>query len=335
MLGKNKMRYWIIFVLIFSGVFAKEPLSVEQLFNIKTTTVRKVDNSLNKEFYGYTKVNEANVKEITLRYDAFITELYTNQSFLNIKEGEVLAKVYSPEVYTAQQELLNALRIKNAGIIHSLTEKLMLLGVRQKTIDTVIQTKKAYENIFVNANISGTVTQKYIKEGSFVKKGSKLFEVTDFSSLWLIVSVYEKDMPFIRRANDVVVSFDFTDERYHGKVDYIYPRIDPKSKTVDVRIVMENKAGAVYENAFAKVHFSQEKREYLMLPSSSIITKGKKHIVFVKGEYEGEYIPKEIDAKRLGDGTFEILSGVKEGDIVVNNALFMLDSDAQINGLYQ
>lgn len=325
----------IITLLLGIGFSAEEPLSVEQLFNVKTIKVKKVSNAHKKEFYGYTKVNESKVKDVTLRYDAFITELFTNQSFLKIKKGDVVAKVYSPEVYTAQQELLNALRIKNKGIIKSLKEKLLLLGVRQKTIDTVIRTKKTYENIYVDAKVSGTVTQKLVNEGAFVKKGMKLFEVTDYSSLWLIVSVYEKDLAFIKRAKGAEISFDLNSKKYQGKIDYIYPRIDTKSKTVNVRIVMDNKSGDVYENAFAKVRFLQEKREYLSLPASAVITKGKQHIIFAAGEYEGEYEPKVIEAKRLGDGTFEILSGLKENDTVVNNALFMLDSDAQINGLYQ
>ena len=326
---------WILALIMGVGFSADGPLRVEQLFNVKTTKVQKVSNALNQEFYGYTKVNEANVKDVTLRYDAFITELFTNQTFLPLMPGDVIAKVYSPEVFTAQQELLNALRINNKGIIESIKEKLLLLGVRQKTIDTVIRTKKAYEEIYVDSKVLGTVTQKFVNEGAFVKKGMKLLEVTDYSSLWLIVSVYEKDLPFIKRAKGAKISFDLDTQQYTGHVDFIYPRIDPKSKTLNVRIVMDNKDNTVYENAFAKVRFLQDTREYLSLPASAVITKGKQHIVFAVGQYEGEYEPKMIEAKRLNDGTFEITSGLKENDVVVSNALFMLDSDAQINGLYQ
>ena len=319
-------------VLILTSFAFSAPMSAKQLFNVQTIEVKKVNEGNFKDFYGKTVVNEENVKEITLRYDAFIEELYVNKNFATIKKGEPLFKAYSSEVYTAQLELLGAIRIKNQGMIDSLVQKLRLLGVEEKLINKVLTDKQASEKITVNSPYSGFVTQKVVNAGSFISKGMKLYEISDYSSLWIMASVYEKDLAFVKNAKNADVFFDITNKTYKAKIDFIYPKVDPETKSVKVRLLVENKDLELFENAFAKVRFGTAKKEYLTLPKSAVLTKGNQTSVFVKGEFEGEFEPKVIEAKRLNNDTFEIISGLKEGDKVVNNALFMFDSDSQNNG---
>ena len=308
------------------------PLSAKQAFNVKTVEVKKVLEGSAKEFYGYTKANEESVKEIALRYDAFIEALYVNKNFLHVKKGEPLAKLYSQEIYTAELELLNAGRIKSESMVQSITQKLKLLGVDEKTIAKIIADKSVPESITIVSPYNGIVTQKAVNQGAFAPKGMKLYEISDYTNLWLIVKVYEKDLEFVKSAQNADVFFDMSSKPYKAKIDFIYPKVDPQTKSVDVRLVIDNKELEIYENAFAKARFGTAKREYLALPKSAVMTKGAKTSVFVKGEFEGEYEPREIEAKRLNNDTFEILSGLKEGDVVVANALFMFDADAQNNG---
>lgn len=308
------------------------PLSAKQAFNVKTVEVKKVLEGSAKEFYGYTKANEESVKEIALRYDAFIEQLYVNKNFLHVKKGEPLAKLYSQEIYTAELELVNAGRIKSESMVQSIAQKLELLGVDEKTISKIMTDKNVPESITIVSPYTGIVTQKAINQGAFVPKGAKLYEISDYTNLWLIVKVYEKDLEFVKSAQNADIFFDMSSKPYKAKIDFIYPKVDPQTKSVDVRLVIENKELEIYENAFAKARFGTAKREYLALPKSAVMTKGAKTSVFVKGEFEGEYEPREIEAKRLNNDTFEILSGLKEGDVVVANALFMFDADAQNNG---
>ncbi|NCB53593.1 MAG: efflux RND transporter periplasmic adaptor subunit [Epsilonproteobacteria bacterium] len=308
------------------------PLSAKQAFNVKTVEVKKVLEGSAKEFYGYTKANEESVKEIALRYDAFIEQLYVNKNFLHVKKGEPLAKLYSQEIYTAELELVNAGRIKSESMVQSIAQKLKLLGVDEKTISKIMTDKNVPESITIVSPYTGIVTQKAINQGAFVPKGAKLYEISDYTNLWLIVKVYEKDLEFVKRAQNADIFFDMSSKPYKAKIDFIYPKVVPQTKSVDVRLVIENKELEIYENAFAKARFGTAKREYLALPKSAVMTKGAKTSVFVKGEFEGEYEPREIEAKRLNNDTFEIVSGLKEGDVVVANALFMFDADAQNNG---
>lgn len=322
----------IYFLLASVILLLTSSLEAKQAFNVKTIEVKKVLEGSAKEFYGYTKANEESIKEISLRYDAFIEQLYVNKSFLHVKKGEPLAKLYSQEVYTAQLELLNAQRIKSESMMQSIVQKLKLLGVDEKVIAKIIAEKSVPESMTITSPFNGLVTQKAINQGSFVPKGMKLYEISDYSTLWLIVKVYEKDLSFVKSAQYADIFFDMNSKPYKAKIDFIYPKVDAQSKSVDVRLVIENKELEIYENAFAKARFGTAKREYLALPKSAVMTKGSKTTVFIKGEFEGEFEPRDIEAKRLNNDTFEILSGLKEGDVVVRDALFMFDADAQNNG---
>lgn len=319
-------------ILILSTFAFSAPISAKQLFNVQTIEVKKVNEGNFRDFYGKTAVNEENVKEVTLRYDAFIEELLVNKNFTLIKKGEPLLRAYSPEIYTAGLELLGAQHIKNQGMIESITQKLKLFGVDNAFINKILHDKKANETITITSPYSGFVTQKMVNAGSFAAKGMKLYEISDYSTLWLIANVYEKDLEFVKNAKNADVFFDITPKPYKAKIDFIYPKVDAETKSVKVRLLVENKELELYENAFAKIRFGVAKREYLSLPKSAVLTKGNQNSVFIKGEFEGEFEPKIIEAKRLNNDTFEIISGLKEGDIVVNNALFMFDSDSQNNG---
>ena len=172
-----KYTHLILTALLLLG----SQLDAKQMFNVKTIEVKKVFEGSAKEFYGYTKANEENVKEITLRYDAFIEHLYANKTFLHVKKGEPLAKLYSQEIYTAELELINALRIKSDSMVQSITQKLKLLGVDEKVIAKVLSDKSVSESITITSPYSGIITQKGINQGSFVAKGMKLYEMSDYS----------------------------------------------------------------------------------------------------------------------------------------------------------
>jgi Cu(I)/Ag(I) efflux system membrane fusion protein len=316
-------------------VLSLSSLDAKQLFNVKTVKVQTVNDSAYKDFYGYTKTSDENVRDIVLRYDAYVGDVYANKMQSYVKKGEPLFRAYSPEVYTAEQELIGALRINNKGMIESVAQKLKLLGVEEGIIRKIMNDKTAPEQITTYAPYSGYITQKKINQGSFAQKGSKLYELSDLSTLWMMVSVYEKDVAFVKNTKNAELFFDITDKPYRAKVDYIYPKVDAKTKSVEVRLVIDNASLELPTDAFAKVRFSGMKKEYLSLPKSAVLTKGDKHYVFAKGEFEGEYEQKEIMAKRLSNDTFEIQDGLKAGDEVVANALFMFDADAQINGALQ
>lgn len=322
------MKYLLLF-LVTINLFGEE-LYVEQLFNVKLTKVKKIDFSEERSFYGEARIDESRVNDITLRFDGFIDRLYIDKKFEFIKRGEKLFEIYSPEVFLAQNELIN-IADKNRRLQESIIRKLELLGIDKNLIKNIKNSKKAKEYIPIYSKIDGFVIEKNINSGSFAKRGELLYRVADFNKLWVIAKVYEKDLTFLDKNLKAKITFDGVNQIYNSKLEFIYPNIN-SDKTIDVRFTIDNSDVKVFPNAFAKVKILKDTKEILVLQKSAVITKGKKHIVFIAGEYESEYEPKEIEARRVNSELFEIISGLNEGQSVVNNSLFLFDSDVEING---
>lgn len=338
-------RFVLLFCLTLFPLIAEEKeteepeiLTVEQLFNVKTTAVKKEQVLVKKSFYGRAALDESRVVDIAPRFDGFVTVLYADKTYTPITKGQKLLDLYSPELLTAQIELINALNFKlgskGKSLAKSAEEKLRQYDLDSGIIKRIKTQKKSLDTIPLYAPTSGVLLQKKINKGSAFKKGTNILQIADLSRLWIEADVYQDDREFIIPGQQVKVRVRGVAKPFSGAVESLYPMIDEKSQTFRARIVLQNPDTILYPGMFARVDVIKESREMLTLPKTAVIIKGDKRIVFVAGEWEGEYEPSLIEAKRLPDGKFEILSGLEEGATVVNNALFMMDSDAQINGLY-
>lgn len=323
----------LISLFLLAGLYAGD-LSVEQLFNVKTTEVKKIEYSPFKTFYGVSEADESGISDIVLRTDGYIGDIKVDRQYSYVKKGDELFTLYSPQIYTAASELLNTLGTEHEKLKESVITKLSLLGVDGKVIKELIATKKIKENIPFYSPAEGFVTEKRVFKGSGAKAGQLLFKITDYKKMWVIAKVYESDLELVKKGMRAKIRFDGDAKEYDSEVDFIYPAVDKKEKSVNVRLVLDNEKLRIYPGSFANVTIYSKSKTLLMLPKSAVITKGDNHYVFVAGEYEGEYEPRKIEAKRLDSGSFEIVSGLNEGESVVDNALFLFDSDAQLNGLY-
>lgn len=307
-------------------------LDVKQLFNKKLVKVQKEQIGIVKSFYGHTSLNETKIYDIVSRFDGYITNLNANEKYKTVKRGSRLFSIYSDEVNSIQQELLIAKRF-NKSLIKSSLEKLKSLDIHPALIKKMKNSKKKIKNIPFYSPLNSIVLQKNINKGSFVKKGKLLLQLASLEELWFIAQVYQKDLAFIKKDMKAKILIDGLKKPIDSKVDFIYPNVNLKTKTVDVRFTLENKDLKLYPNMFAKVRLKEMSKSMLTLPKSAVLSKGDKHFVF---QYlsKSEFEPIEIQAKRISSNRYEILEGLKEGQSVINNALFLLDSDAITNGLY-
>jgi len=318
-------------------VLAKEA-SVEQLFSVQTLKVEKVKTSHSKKNYGYVTANEAQIYEVSPRFGGFVEKLYADKLYKYVKKGEPLAVIYSPEVYKAKEDYLNSYNYtknrQNKGMLKSAKLKLSLLGVATKEISALIRKKKISLNTTIYAPQSGYIFVKNINDGSAFNAKTNLFEIVNLDTVWVEVQVFEDDVKWLKNANNFHVSFKTTDKTYETHSKFLYPKLDPKQATLTLRLTLQNKDNTLFPGMYANVLSKDKAKEYLTLPQSAVILKAGKYYVFVVGEFEGEYEPKEVHVKPLDNKTYILTSGLNAGDEVVNNALFMMDSDAQINGLY-
>jgi len=317
---------------------AKQKPTVEQLFSVQTVKVKEVATAHSKKNYGYVKVDEARVYDLSPRFGGYVEKLYANKIYMYVKKGEPLVTLYSPEVYKAKEDYLNSYRYAklrdNRGMLKSAKLKLQLLNITPQEIRSVIKNKKVSRYTTIYAPTSGYIFAKSITNGSAFNAKTKLFTIVNLDEVWIETKIFEEDVQWIKKADDFTISFKTTPKVYKTDKKLLYPNLDPKEATLTLRLRVANKDHTLFPGMYANVISRDKAQKYLTLPQSAVILKDGKYYAFMVGEYEEEYEPVEISVKPLNNQTYIVLKGLKKGDEVVNNALFMMDSDAQINGLY-
>ena len=312
--------------------------SVEQLFNVQTVKVVKEKVAFTRSYYGLLKTDETALEEVVPRFSGYIVKLYANRSFMKVEKGKPLARVYSPDVFKAKQEYLNALNYArkrgNRGMERSAREKLLLLGVKRSEIIACQKSGKADPYTTIYAPRSGYLFVKNVVEGSAFGAGKPLFRIADLRLLWMEAKIPETDIAQVTDARRFRVRPRALGREYEAFGPELLPDIDTKSALATLRLRVKNEKHDLIPGMYARLLVSKEVGERLVLPRTAVIRKMDKWYVFKAGEYEGEYEPVEVTVRPIDDERYAVLSGVKAGDVVVKSALFLIDSDAQINGLF-
>jgi len=322
------MRIFIYVMLVFAFINVNaKPLEVAQLFNKKTVKVTKQNVNLVKNFYGDITIPDGAIKDINIRFDGFIGNVITDKTYTSIKKGDKLFDIYSADINLAMHEYL----MSNKNLRHNYLQKFRSFAIDKKVLTTLEKNRKVKEYINIYSPYEGFLISKNVNDGSFAKKGKTLFQIANFDKLWVIAKVYQKDIASIKKDMQAKISIDGL-QTLSTKVDFIYPNVNAKDKTIDVRLKIKNKELKIYPNMFAKVSINTVQKSMLVLPKTAVLTKADKHFVFIpKGKY---FEPKEITAVRINSNQFEVL-GLNENEIVIDKAAFLLDSDAITNGLYE
>lgn len=307
-------------------------LEVEQLFNKKLVKVKKEQIGTLKSFYGRLAFDETKIYDIVSRFDGFVTNLDAKEQYQTLKKGDKLFSLYSDEVLSIQQEIQIAKNL-NKQLIKSSVDKLKALDIDDSVIKKIKDSKTVLKDIPFYSPSNSIVLKKEINQGSFVKKGKLLLQLASLDSVWFIASVYQKDLSFIKNKMEAKVFLDGFENPIQTEVDKIYPIVNSDTKSVDVRFVLKNSDLKYFPNMFGKVMLQEKTKEALTLPKTAVLLKGNKKYVF-KLLSKTEIEPIEIEAKRVSSNKYEIIEGLSENEEVINNALFLLDSDAVTNGLY-
>ena len=326
------MKLLLSALIIGATIVNAQILEVSQLFNKKLVKVQKEQISTLKSFYGSTALNESKIYDIVTRFDGFITNLDANEKYKTIKKGNRLFTIYSDEINSIQEELQISKKF-DKSLIASNIEKLKSFDINSSIINKIKTSNKTIKDISFYSPSDSIVLQKNINKGSFAKKGNVLLQLASLEKLWFIASIYQKDLSFIKKDKKAKIYIDGVKKAIDSKVDMIYPLVNSKTKTVDVRFIIANKDLKLFPNMFGKINIKTNEKQMLTLPKTAVLTKGSKFFVFQYLSKE-EFEPIEIKAKRVSSNKYEILEGLEEGQTVINNALFLLDSDAITNGLY-
>ncbi|MBA3024854.1 MAG: efflux RND transporter periplasmic adaptor subunit [Sulfurimonas sp.] len=321
-------------VLLLAG---ENKISVSQLFGVKTVKVQKQTSAKVQKNFGFVKADESSRYVVSARFGGYVEVLYADSLYKEVKEGDILAKVYSPEVLRAKEEYLAALKFdtirKNTQMVASAREKLTLLNISNAEIKEIEKTQTASAFTNIRAPKSGTVFAKSISNLDAFNAKQKLFEIVNLDSVWVEARVHQKELAELSQMDAFKVNAIGIEQTFHAKKELLYPSLDTKEATLTLRLSVANKKHLLKEGMYVTLNASAKEQAFLTLPVSAVIRKNGAFFVFAVGEYEGEYEPLEVEASILNADTY-IVSGLEEGTEVVNNALFLMDSDAQINGLY-
>jgi Cu(I)/Ag(I) efflux system membrane fusion protein len=327
-----------LLLLLFALVIFAKGASVEQLFSVQTIKVKKQSIQNKIRSYGYVKADDSRRFSVSPRFGGFVVKLYANKIYQRVKKGEALVSVYSPEILKAKSEYLNTFnytkKLPSRSMLESAKLKLKLLGISNREINNIVKKKKVTPNTTIYSPIDGYIFIKNIQNGSAYNAKDVLFEILNLDSVWVEVKLLEEQREFIIFTNEYELKFKGLNKIYYSKNKFLYPELDPKVATLTMRLQVKNENIELFPGMYASVSSKQNANTYLTLPSTAVIRKDKKHYVFLVSEFKGIYEPLEIQVKVLDSNTYGILSGLNEDDEVVNNALFMMDSDAQINSLY-
>ncbi len=292
---------------------------------------------------GKVALNESGRTYITSRVEGRVDELYVTADGDYIAPGQAIAALYSPTYLAAQEEYLltleNVHNLQNAGkdvaqlnsrLRDAARRKLQLLNVSDDDIAHLEHTRSPKELMILYAPFGGTVLEKQVLPGVYIMPGDKLYSLSDLSTVWLDIDVYEKDIAVVMPGQDVsVTSGAYPGETFNGRVTFIKPILDDVTRTVKVRVEMPNPGGKLKPNMFVNANINIPLAEGLVIPESSLIDTGSRKVVFV-AQKEDTFVKREVTIGQQADGYVQVLSGLQPGEIVVTAATFLIDSQTKL-----
>jgi len=313
------------------GPVVKISAAVENNLGVRTAKVetgklwRKIDT------VGYIVEDESKVSHIHLRVDGWIERLAIDTEGDRVKKGQRLFDLYSPKLVNAMEEYLQALRSNNQRLTVASGEKLVSLGISKRQIDKLKQTRKVSQTISVYSPQNGIVSMMMVREGMYVQPKSEVMRLADLSSVWIMAEVFESQSAWVELGQPANFELSFIPgHTWEGKVDYIYPSLDAKNRTLKVRLRFDNPGEILKPNMYANVAiYGGAKENVLSVPREALLRSGgTERLIIAKGK--GRFAQRVVVAGMESGDFIEIKSGVSAGEKVVTSAQFLIDSEASM-----
>ena len=310
------------------------------LANIQTTIVGKgnVDGNTIKLSGKIAQNEEANAVQVSY-FSGRIERLNVSFTGEKVRKGQLLATIYSPELYAAQQELITASSLKESqpALYKAVRNKLKLWKLSENQINQIEETQKVKENFPVYATVSGTVTEKLVEQGDYIKQGQPLLKIANLNTVWANFDVYENQIDVFKKGQEVLVTTNaYANKEFKGKVDFIDPILDNKTRTVTLRVVLNNENDVFKPGMFvtATINAAKNKKtEVLTIPTSAVLWTGERSVVYIKtNSNQPVFEMREIKLGNQIGNKYEVLEGVFVGNEIVTNGTFTVDAAAQLQG---
>jgi membrane fusion protein, copper/silver efflux system len=320
-----------------------------QLIGMKTAQVAREPLGGAVRTVGVVTANERGLAQINPRFAGYIEKLMVSETGQRVRRGQVLATIYSPEVLRAQQELLTALSWKEAenpgrggaehqsftrGLDADARRRLELLGVSAGEIEAVTKAGKPVSALPLRSPVDGYVIGKTAVAGAVVQPGVPLFEIANLSTVWVLAEIYESDMARVRVGQPAHLELPaYPGERFKGRVQFVFPTVDPASRTLRVRLEIRNPARSgspkLRPGMYGHVALELPASTALVVPREAVVDTGELQYLFL-AKPGGRFEPRRIKVGRRAGDRIEVLEGVVEAETVVTTANFLLDSESRL-----
>jgi membrane fusion protein, copper/silver efflux system len=316
----------------------------QQLIGVKFATVEMRPLEKVIRTVGRIDYDEKRIVTVSPKIGGWIEDLYVDFTGRFVKQGEPLLTIYSPELVSTQEEYLIALRAKRdlskspfpevAGSGDSLAEsakrRLKLWDINDDQIKALEESGQAKKTLTLYSPFSGFVLEKAAYKGMNVMSGVALFKLADLSVVWLYADIYEYELPFIRLGQQASVQLSYVPgEIFTGKAIYIYPSLNPETRTAKVRFELPNPHGKLKPEMYANVEIKVYLGQKLTVPEGAIIDTGLRQLAIIdKGN--GYFEPREVKVGSKVDNYYEVIKGLKAGERVVTSANFLIDSESKL-----
>jgi multidrug efflux pump subunit AcrA (membrane-fusion protein) len=327
----------------FTGEITIDPV-VTQSIGVRIEPVSKGPVVQTIRTVGTVDYDETRVRDVNIKTPGWIEKLYVDYLGAEVEVGQPLFDLYSPDLYEAQEQYLIEFRKRRTApdalpkpggqvdLLDSARTRLEFFDITPEQIRQLEANGVPSKTMAINTPYRGIVTAKHANEGMRVDEGMQVYRIADLTKVWVMVTLYEYQLPFVQTGQRAVMKLSYIPgQRFEGKVIYVYPYLDPQTRQVSVRLEFDNPNLLLKPGMYANVELqSTLAAERTLVPRSAILDTGERQIAFVSLG-EGRFEPRDLlVGVETGDGTVEILDGLKPGEMVVTSGQFLLDSEANI-----
>jgi Cu(I)/Ag(I) efflux system membrane fusion protein len=279
---------------------------------------------------GTLKYAEPRQVYVNARVGGWVERLYADYVGRSVAAGEPLVALYSPDLVSAQEEYLLARRLEDDSLAATARRRLALWDVPDDQIDSLVARGTVSRTILLRAPRSGEIVEKMVIEGQAVQAGDNLFRIADRDLLWVDLAIFEQDAAAVRVGSQAAIRVDAVPGRtFRGRVTFIYPELDERTRTLTARSEVENPGRALRPGMYASAEIVTAGRRVVSIPLAAVLPTGTSDIVFVN-RGDGRFVPREVRVGLRGDSLVEIAQGLAPGDEIVASATFLLDSESNL-----
>lgn len=332
-----------------AGEVRIDPSTVQNM-GVRTGVVKRMPVSRTVRTMGRVDYDETRMTDVNTKVTGWVEGLFVDFTGQEVKKGQPLLEIYSPELVAAQEEYLTALdyvrRLEDGAssealegakaLLGAARQRLMYWDIAEAQIDNLEQTRKAKRTMTIHSPQEGVVVHRAVYDGAHIKAGEHLYRIADLSRVWVYADIYEYELPWIRKGQSAEVVLSYAPGRvFEGVVSYVYPFLESKTRTAKVRMIFDNPELELKPEMFATVKVKSEMaKEAAVVPVQAVIRSGERNVVILDLG-EGRFAPREVKLGLESDDVYEVTHGLSGGERIVLSAQFLIDSESNLKAALQ